>query len=79
MLITMRPKLKDSVWITDDRSAGTYARRKGLTTKETFDLMNEAVVGALLSAEEGHRLLGAMCAAGRHLHRVSRHPRDLQA
>lgn len=79
VLITMREDLSDSVWITDDKSAGTYARRKGITTKETFDLMNEAVVGGLVSAEDGHDLLGSMRAAGRHLHRMSRHPRDLQA
>ncbi len=79
VLITVREEFRDSVWINDDRSAGAFARRRGITTKETFDLMNEAVVDALVTAEEGHGLLAAMVAAGRHLHRVSRHPRDLLA
>ncbi|MFG2270675.1 hypothetical protein ACGFNY_13030 [Streptomyces chartreusis] len=77
VLIVRRPEFRDSVWITDDRSAGSYARRRGITTKETFDLMNEAVVGGLASAVDGHELLRRMVAAGRHLHRVSRHPDDL--
>ncbi|MFK4107022.1 hypothetical protein ACI2L1_44755 [Streptomyces sp. NPDC019531] len=77
VLIVRRPEFRDSVWITDDRSAGSYARRWGITTKETFDLMNEAVVGQLVSAVDGHELLRRMVAAGRHLHRVSHHPDDL--
>ncbi|MFF3407739.1 hypothetical protein ACFYW8_16325 [Streptomyces sp. NPDC002742] len=77
VLITMRPEFHDSVWITDDRSAGSYARRRGITTKETFDLMNEAVVEGLVGAADGHDLLGRMVAAGRHLHRVSKRPEDL--
>ncbi|NWF26571.1 hypothetical protein HW130_09840 [Streptomyces sp. PKU-EA00015] len=78
VLITMRAELRDSVWITDDRSAGTYARRRGITTKETYDLVNEAVVGGLIAPGDGHGVLGAMVTAGRHLHRVSRRPSDLQ-
>lgn len=78
VLITMRSEFRDSVWITDDRSAATYTRRRGINTKETFDLMNEAVVDGLVTSEDGHSLLAAMVAAGRHLHRLSRHPRDLQ-
>ncbi|MGW6011045.1 hypothetical protein [Streptomyces sp. NPDC055210] len=77
VLITMRPDFRDAVWITDDRSAGAYARRKGITTKETFDLMNEAVVGGLIGAVDGHDLLHRMVAAGRHLHRVSVRPDEL--
>ncbi|MFS8203094.1 hypothetical protein ACLVWQ_30945 [Streptomyces sp. CWNU-52B] len=77
VLIMGRPEFRDSVWITDDRSAGSYARRQGITTKETFDLMNAAVVDGLLVAADGHDLLGRMVAAGRHLHRVSGHPDDL--
>jgi hypothetical protein len=74
----MRAELRDSVWITDDRSAGTYARRRGITTKETYDLVNEAVVGGLIAPGDGHGVLGAMAAVGRHLHRVSRRRSDLQ-
>ncbi|MFH9007216.1 hypothetical protein ACH4E5_28745 [Streptomyces afghaniensis] len=77
VVITMRRELRDSVWITDDRSAGSYARRRGITTKETFDLMNEAVVDGLIGAGEGHELLQRMVATGRRLHRVSGCPEDL--
>lgn len=77
VLIIMRREFRDSVWITDDRSAGAFARRKGITTKETFDLMNEAVVNGVISAVDGHELLGRMVAAGRHLHRVSTRPDEL--
>lgn len=77
VLIIMRREFHDAVWITDDRSAGAFARRKGITTKETFDLMNEAVVGGLVSAVDGHELLGRMVVAGRYLHRVSTRPEDL--
>ncbi|MFE9646118.1 hypothetical protein ACFYO0_18845 [Streptomyces sp. NPDC006365] len=77
VLITMRREFHDSVWITDDRSAGAFARRRGITTKETFDLVKKAVVGGLVSAVDGHELLGRMVAAGRYLHRVSTRPEDL--
>lgn len=76
-LITLRKEFRGSVWITDDRSAWRFARRRGITTKETYDLVREAAVGELISAGEGHRLLTAMVAAGRHLHRVSADPVDL--
>ncbi|EST34687.1 hypothetical protein N566_18255 [Streptomycetaceae bacterium MP113-05] len=79
VLITTRQEFRSSIWITDDASAGRFARRRGITTKETFDLMNEAVVDGLVTAEEGHRLLADIVAAGNHLHRISRHPRDLLA
>ncbi|WP_221356665.1 hypothetical protein [Streptomyces beigongshangae] len=77
VLITGRPEYRDSVWITDDRPAGSYARRRGITTRETFHLMSEAVVDGLVSAADGHELLHRIGKSGRHLHRVSRHPDDL--
>ncbi|WP_404815668.1 hypothetical protein [Streptomyces thermolineatus] len=77
VLITLRAEFRDSAWITDDRSAGAFARRRSITTRETFDLMGEAVVGGLVTAAEGHRLLHAMAEGGRHLHRISRGPDDL--
>ena len=77
VLILRRQDLREAVWITDDRDAGRFARRRGITTRETFDLMNEAVVGSLITAGEGHRLLQQMISAGRTLHRVSARPEDL--
>jgi predicted nucleic acid-binding protein len=77
VLITSRREFRASVWITDDRSAGSYSRRKGIRTLETMDLMSLAAVKGLVTAVEGHRLLHAMTAAGRHLHRISSQPDDL--
>ncbi|MFE0628861.1 hypothetical protein ACFW3D_18095 [Streptomyces sp. NPDC058864] len=79
VLITRRREFRGAVWITDDRSARDFARRRGITTKETFDLVRDACAGGLVPAAEGHRLLEAMVASGRHLHRVSREPSDLMA
>ncbi|WP_030544136.1 hypothetical protein [Streptomyces albus] len=77
VLITRRPEYHGSLWITDDRSAGAFARRRGITVKETYDLMSQAAVEGLVSPAEGHRLLHAMVSAGRHLHRLSQRPEDL--
>jgi hypothetical protein len=77
VLITRRPEFRDSLWITDDRSAATYARRRSITTWQTFDVMRACTAASLVTPEEGHRLLHAMTASGRHLHRISQHPDDL--
>ena len=77
VLITSRREFRASAWITDDRSAGRYSRRKGIRTLETMDLMALAAMSGLVTAVEGHRLLHAMTAAGRHLHRISHRPDDL--
>jgi predicted nucleic acid-binding protein len=77
VLITLRREFRASVWITDDRSAATFSRRKGIRTLETMDLMTLAVGNGLVTALEGHQLLHAMTAAGRHLHRISHRPDDL--
>ncbi|MEY9966141.1 putative nucleic acid-binding protein [Streptacidiphilus sp. MAP12-16] len=77
VLITSRREFRGSVWITDDRSAGTFSRRKGIRTRETMDLMALAAKTGLVKPAEGHRLLHAMTAAGRHLHHISSRPDDL--
>ncbi|WP_232837207.1 hypothetical protein [Lentzea terrae] len=56
-----------SWWISDDREALRYARLQGITTRETIDLVNAAVVASDLSAQEGFRLMQQMADAGRHL------------
>jgi predicted nucleic acid-binding protein len=79
VLITRRREFRGAVWITDDRSARDFARRRGITTKETFDVMRHACAEGLVPAGEGHRQLAAMAASGRHLHRRSHGPADLLA
>lgn len=76
-LILRRQEFRDAVWITDDRDAGDFARRRGITTRQTYDLIAEAAVAGLVTAAAGHRLLQSMEAQGRRLHRVSTRPEDL--
>jgi predicted nucleic acid-binding protein len=76
-LITRRRDFRRSVWISDDRDAARYARRRGITTLETFDLVRAAVLDELVDAAEGHRLLQRMAEAGRRLHHTSTRPEDL--
>ncbi|GAA1289934.1 hypothetical protein Psi02_16340 [Planotetraspora silvatica] len=65
-----------SHWITDDRDAQEYARAQGITTRDTMDLMSEAVADGCCTGDDGFRLLHQMWQEGRHL-RVPRHPSDL--
>lgn len=77
VIIEHRCGFADSVWITDDGEAGRYARRKGICVKDTVGIMREAVVGGLVTADDGHRLLLGMEQAGRHLRDIPRRARDL--
>lgn len=77
VVIEHRSGFASSVWITDDGEAGRYARRKGISVKDTVDIMREAVVDGLVPADAGHRLLIDMKQAGRHLRDVPRWPVDL--
>jgi hypothetical protein len=66
-VITTWRRFAGSWWISDDREALRYARRRGITTRETADLVADAVVAELLTAEDGVDLLKQMAAHGRHL------------
>lgn len=77
VVIEHRGGFASSVWITDDGEAGHYARRKGICVKDTVDMMREAVVGGLVMADDGHRLLLCMEQAGRHLRGIPRGAGDL--
>jgi len=56
-------------WISDDREALRYARFQGITTRETFDLLSEAVVNGDIRADDGLALMKEMAAAGRNVKR----------
>lgn len=56
-----------SWWISDDHEALRYARLKGITTRETLDLMAIAAVNGDITAREAYELLLAMKDRGRHL------------
>lgn len=77
VVIEHRSGFADSVWITDDGEAGRYAHRKGIRVKDSVDMMREAAVGGLVTAEDGHRLLLGMEQAGRHLRGIPRRAGDL--
>lgn len=65
-----------SWWISDDADALRYARRQGITTRETIDLMNTAVVNGVTSADDGFRLMKQMADENRRL-RLPKSPVDL--
>lgn len=77
VVIGHRSGFADSVWITDDGEAGRYAHRKGICVKDTVDMMRDAAVGGLVTADNGHRLLLDMEQAGRHLRGIPRRAGDL--
>jgi predicted nucleic acid-binding protein len=77
VVIERRNGFADSVWITDDGEAGLYAHRKGICVKDTVDMMREAAVGGLVTADDGHRLLLGMEQAGRRLRGIPRRAGDL--
>jgi hypothetical protein len=61
------PEFAGSWWISDDREALRYARFRGITTRETIDLMSIAVVNGDLQTREGFDLMRQMVDCGRHL------------
>lgn len=61
------PEFAGSWWVTDDREALRYARLQGLITRETCDLMAEAVASGDVTAEAGLELLREMERLGRYL------------
>lgn len=53
-------------WISDDRDAVRFARMKGITTRETIDLMPIAVTNGDITSSDAYDLMHAMVANGRH-------------
>lgn len=56
-----------SWWISDDQEALRYARFQGITTRETIDLVNLAVVNGDIDAGGGFDLMRQMADQGRCL------------
>jgi hypothetical protein len=56
-----------SWWISDDGDAVRYARRQGITTRETLDLMSIAVVDGDISARDAFDLMRQMADSDRYL------------
>jgi len=70
------PSFRGSFWVTDDRDAQEYARRRGITTRDTMDLLCEATVEGLCTRDEAFKLLHEMARLGRHL-RLPDRPADI--
>jgi predicted nucleic acid-binding protein len=71
------PEFAGSWWVSDDRESLRYARSRGITTRETIDLVSIAVVDGDISAVEGSELLRLMSERGRFL-RLPNAAADLQ-
>lgn len=56
-----------SWWVSDDREALRYARHRGITTRETIDLMSTAVVNGDIQADKAFDLMIQMADQGRAL------------
>ncbi len=56
-----------SWWISDDREALRYARFRGITTRETIDLVSIAIVNGHVGTQEGFSLMRQMADQDRHL------------
>jgi hypothetical protein len=63
-------------WLSDDGEAVRYARRQGITTRETIDLMRIAVARGDLTARDAFDLMMKMAEHDRYLRRP-RSPDDL--
>lgn len=66
-LIKESGRFDGSWWVSDDREAVRYARRQGIVTCETADLMSIAVTKGNLADTDALPLLHAMAANGRRL------------
>jgi hypothetical protein len=67
-VILNRAAFAGSWWISDDRESLRYARGRGITTRETIDLVKALVVAGHVEAEEAFTLMRQMSAKGRRLH-----------
>jgi hypothetical protein len=56
-----------SWWVSDDKDALRYARFRGITTRETIDLVGMAVLDGHIEASDGFDLMRRMASNGRRL------------
>lgn len=67
MLIAEVAEFAGSWWVTDDCEALRYARGRGITTRETLDLVEGIVADGDLAADAAVELMHSMSRASRHL------------
>jgi hypothetical protein len=66
-VISHWPEFAGSWWISDDRESLRYARGRGITTRETIDLVRTAVTDGHVEAGDAFTLMLQMIARGRRL------------
>ncbi|MEV7243157.1 hypothetical protein AB0N92_18190 [Streptomyces sp. NPDC093248] len=66
-VIQHRPEFRSSFWLSDDRAACDHARRQGITTLETQDVMAYGCSAGDITHTDAYKLLRQMRDAGRHL------------
>ncbi|MGW5768660.1 hypothetical protein ACWEVY_05865 [Streptomyces longwoodensis] len=66
-IIQQWPGYQESFWLSDDRAACDHARRLGIVTLETRDVLARGCSTGELSHTEAYKLLQQMRDAGRHL------------
>ncbi|MGW4562448.1 hypothetical protein ACWEN3_08610 [Streptomyces sp. NPDC004561] len=72
------PEFKGSYWLRDDRAACDLARRKGITTWQTKDVLAYGCSMGDITHTKAYRLLQRMRAAGEHVE-IPASARDLLA
>ncbi|MFF9214261.1 MULTISPECIES: hypothetical protein [unclassified Streptomyces] len=66
-IIQRWPGYRESFWLSDDRAARDHARRLGITTLETRDVLAWGCSMGEVSHTEAYKLLQQMRDAGQHL------------
>ncbi|WP_229052595.1 hypothetical protein [Aeromicrobium sp. Leaf350] len=72
-VIEERSEFSGAVWISDDRDSLEHAKFRRIATRETVDLVRDAVAGSIVTRPVGFALLEQMRSVGRSL----RVPRSL--
>lgn len=67
-LIDNDPAWRGAWWVSDDRDAYDYAKRRGIMTWRTFDIMCAVVADGDLTAEQALTLMKKMLSVDRRLH-----------
>ena len=66
-LLRKHEELRESFWVTDDRDAAEYAKRQGIFTWGTSDLMSEGLARGACVRDDAWLMLLAMRKAGNYL------------
>ena len=65
-LLLEDPRFDGAWWASDDRDSLDYARDNGIVTRETMDLVAEAVRAGAITPGDAITLMRSMAGAGRH-------------